>query len=159
MRWTIRARHSLSSVRFNTFCPFGKNNLVRLIRLCDKNKLLTKVSKLCKLVEKMSEMDYKSKTHVCDRGTGNEQLDYLCGITVDHNTGNIYVADYNDKLFDNTARYLFKFGDGKEMGRCLILEDYLFVVVKYSYLTSHNHCILAYQLYGKYVPKSVVRQW
>ena len=27
----IRVR--LNQVRFNTFCPFGKNNLVRLIRL------------------------------------------------------------------------------------------------------------------------------
>ena len=42
----------------------------------------------------MSEIDYKSKIQsiisVCDRGTGNEQLDNPHGVTVDHNTGNIY---------------------------------------------------------------------
>ena len=48
--------------------------------VCDEKKLLSEVNELCKLVERVSEIDYKSKTQsiisVCDRGTGNEQLDH-----------------------------------------------------------------------------------
>ena len=42
------------------------------------------------------------------------------GVTVDPNTGNIYVVDnWNDcvKVFDNTAKYLSKFGDGEGEGK------------------------------------------
>ena len=92
--------------------------------VCDEKKLLSEVNELCKLVERVSEIDYKSKTQsiisVCDRGTGDEQLNNPHGVTVDHNTGNIYVADwYNNcvKVFDNTAKYLFKFGNGKGEGK------------------------------------------
>ena len=92
--------------------------------VCDKKKLLSEVNELCKLVERVSEIDYKSKTQsiisVCDSGTGNEQLNYPRGVTVDHNTGNIYVADCINncvKVFDNTAKYLFKFGNGKGEGK------------------------------------------
>ena len=91
--------------------------------VCDKEKLLNEVNELCKLVERVSEIDYKIKTQsiisVCDKGTGNEQLNIPRGVTVNHNTGNIYVADcYNHcvKVFDNTAKYLLKFGDGKGEG-------------------------------------------
>ena len=46
--------------------------------VCDKKKLLSEVNELCKIVERVSEIDYKRKTQsiisVCDRGTGNEQL-------------------------------------------------------------------------------------
>ena len=100
----------------------ARPNLVRFV--CDKNKLMSEVNELCKLVERMSEIDYKSKTQsvisVCDRGTGNEQLKCPYGVTVDHNTGNIYVADsWNHcvKVFDSTAKYLLKFGDGKGEGK------------------------------------------
>ena len=123
--------------------------------VCDKEKLLTEVNMLCKLVEKVSEIDYKSKTQsiisVCDKGTGNEQLNYPYSVTVDHNTGNIYVADNFNcvKVFDNTARYLLIFGDGKGEGKMsypkglLIRGNRVFV--------SNNHCILVYELNGKFV--------
>ena len=104
----------------------------------------------------MSEIDYKSKTQsiisVCDKGTGNEQLNWPHGVTVNHNTGNIYVADYLNnciEVLDNTAKYLSKFGDGKGEGKMsyprglLIRGNKVFV--------SHNHCILVYELDGKYV--------
>ena len=56
----------------------ARPNLVRFV--CDKNKLMSEVNELCKLVERVSEIDYKSKTQsvisVCDKGTGNEQLEY-----------------------------------------------------------------------------------
>ena len=132
----------------------ARPNLVRFV--CDKNKLMSEVNELCKLVERVSEIDYKSKTQsvisVCDKGTGNEQLNWPLGVTVDHNTGNIYVADYENhcvKVFDNTAKYLLKFGDGKGEGKMsyprglLIRGNKVFV--------SHNHCILVYQLDGKFV--------
>ena len=108
------------------------------------------------IVERVSEIDYKSKTQsvisVCDKGTGNEQLNRPFGVTVDHNTSNIYVADRLNhcvKVFDNTAKYLSKFGDGKEEGKMshprglLIRDNKVFV--------SHDHCILVHQLDGKYV--------
>ena len=126
--------------------------------VCDKDKLLTEVNKLCKLVERVSDIDYKSKTQsiisVCDNGTGNGQLNGPRGVTVDHNTGNIYVVDcYNHcvKVFDNTAKYLLKFGDGKGEGKMssprglLIRDNKVFV--------SHNHCILVYELDGKFVSR------
>ena len=128
--------------------------LVRFV--CDKNKLMSEVNELCKLVERVSEIDYKSKTQsvisVCDKGTGDEQLKWPYGVTVDHNTDNIYVADYGNhcvKVFDITAKYLLKFGDGKGEGKMshprglLIRGNKVFV--------SHNDCILVYQLDGKFV--------
>ena len=129
-------------------------NLVRFV--CDKNKLMSEVNVLCKLVKRVSEIDYKSKTQsvisVCDQGTGNEQLNYPYGVTVDHNTGTIYVADNGNhcvKVFNNTAKYLFKFGDGKGEGKLsspkglLIRGNKVFV--------SRSDCILVYQLDGKFV--------
>ena len=126
--------------------------------VCDKEKLLIEVNELCKLVERVSEIDYKSKTQsiisVCDKGTRNEQLNCPRGVTVNHDTGNIYVADlYNHcvKVFDNTAKYLSKFGDGKGKGKMshprglLIRGNRVFV--------SHNHCILLYELDGKFVSR------
>ena len=126
--------------------------------VCDKEKLLIEVNKLCKLVERVSEIDYKSKTQsiisVCDKGTGNEQLNCPRGVTVNHNTGNIYVADYSNhcvKVFDKTAKYLSKFGDGKGEGKMsyprglLIRGNRVFV--------SHNDRILVYELDGKFVSR------
>ena len=126
--------------------------------VCDKEKLLIEVNELCKLVERVSEIEYKSKTQsiisVCDKGTDNEQLSYPCGVTVNHNTGNIYVADLCNhcvKVFNNTAKYLSKFGDGKGEGKMsyprglLIRGDRVFV--------SHSNCILVYELDGKFVSR------
>ena len=111
--------------------------------VCDKKKLLTEVNKLCKLVERVSGIDYTSKTQsiisVCDVGTGNEQLYNPNGVTIDHDTGNIYVADYlNDcvKVFDNTAKYSFKFGDGKGEGKMSYPRGLLILIIKYFYFTS-----------------------
>ena len=62
--------------------------LVRFV--CEKTKLVGGVNELCKLVERVSEIDYKSKTQsiisVCDKGTDDEQLNWPHGVTVDHNT-------------------------------------------------------------------------
>ena len=127
--------------------------------VCDKNALLVGVSKLCKLVETVSEIDYKSKTQsiisVCDKGTGNEQFNSPCGVTVDHNTGNIYVADcWNNcvKVFDNTAKYVFKFGDREGEGKMSYLKGLVICCNKVLISQGSNH-ILVYQLDGKFVSR------
>ena len=132
----------------------ARPKLVRFV--CDKNKLMSEVNELCKLVERVSEIDYKSKTQsvisVCDEGTGNQQLKYPYGVTVDHNTGNIYVADtlnHYVKVFNNTAKYLLKFGDGKGEGKMSSPKGLL--IRGNTVFVSHNHCILVYQLDGKFV--------
>ena len=126
--------------------------------VCDRNALLVAVSKLCKLVETVSEIDYKSKTQsmisVCDRGTGDEQLNCPLGVTVDHNTGHIYVADqYNKcvKVFDNTAKYVFKFGDSGGEGKMDCPTG--LVICCDKVLITQNSNILIYQLNGKFVTR------
>ena len=143
----------------------GDDNFVKELRtpvkpklmsfVCDKEKLQTGVNKLCKPVERVSEMDYKSKTQyiisVCDEGTGNEQLNYPYSVTVDHNTGNIYVADnFNNcvKVFDITGKYLSKFGDGKGEGKMFCPRG--LIIRGNKVFVSHNHCILVYELNGKF---------
>ena len=134
-----------------------KPKLVRFV--CDKNALLVEVRKLCKLVETVSEIDYKSKTQtiisVCHRGTGNEQLNLTLGVTVDHNTGNIYVADQLNhcvKVFDNTAKYLFKFGDSRGEGKTYYPIG-LAVCCNTILISQFNNHILVYQLDGKFVTR------
>ena len=131
----------------------ARPNLVRFV--CNKNKLVREVNELCKLVERVSEIDYKSKTQsvisVCDKGTGNQQLNYPHVVTVDHNTSNIYVADcYNHyvKVFDCTANYFLKFGDGK-VGKMFYPRGLL--IRGNKVFVSHNHYILVYRLDGKFV--------
>ena len=127
--------------------------------VCEKKELVTEVNELCKLVERVSEIDYKSKTQsiisVCDRGTGNEQLQWLCGVTVDHNTGNIYVADYlNDcvKVFDNSVKFVFKFGDKAGEGK--MCGPIGIVICRNTVLVSQcSDCILVYQLDGKFISR------
>ena len=127
--------------------------------VCDEKKLLSEVNELCKLVERVSEIDYKSKTQsiisVCDRGTGNEQLYNPHGVTVDHNTGNIYVADWYNKcvkVFDNTAKYLFKFGNGKGEGK---MSDPIGLLIcgNRVLVTQYNDYIQVYELDGKFVSR------
>ena len=132
----------------------ARPKLVRFV--CDKNKLVREVNELCKLAERVSEIDYKSKTQsvisVCDKGTGNEQLDCPFGVTVDHNTGNVYVADNcNDcvKVFNNTAKYLFKFGDRKREGKMSLPRGLL--IRSNKVFVSHSDSINVYQLDGKFV--------
>ena len=125
--------------------------------VCAKEKLLTEMNKLCKLVERVCEIDYKSKTQsiisVCDRGTGNGQLKNPWGATVDHNTGNIYVSDYGNhcvKVFDNTAKFLFKFGDEEGEGQ-MFNPHGLLIYGNKVLVTQGNHCIQVYQLDGKFI--------
>ena len=127
--------------------------------VCDEKKLLTEVNKLCKLVERVSEIDYTSKTQsifsVCDKGNDNEQLNNPRSVTVDHNTGNIYVADHSSncvKVFNNTAKYLFKFGDGKGEGK-MSFPNVLLICGNKVLVPQGSGYIQVYQLDGKFVSR------
>ena len=127
--------------------------------VCDEKKLLSEVNELRKLVERVSEIDYKNRTQsiisVCDRGTGNDELYNPRGVTVDYNTGNIYVADFRNncvKVFNNTAKYLFKFGDGKGEGK-MSNPIGLFICDNRLLVTQYNDYIQVYELDGKFVSR------
>ena len=127
---------------------------------CDSSKMLAELNKLGKLVERVrSGIDYKSKKQpllsVCERGKGMEQLNYPLGVTVDNRTGNIYVADYDNncvKVFDSTGKYLFKFGDNEGEGK-MYLPRGVAIYEDRILITQSNHCILNYQLNGKFVSR------
>ena len=127
---------------------------------CDSNKMLAKLNNLGKLVKKVrSEIDYKSKKQplvsVCEKGKGMEQLYNPRDVTVDNETGNIYIADqYNDsvKVFDSTGKYMFKFGDNEGEGK---MDRPFSVAISGDriLISQCDHCILNYQLNGKFISK------
>ena len=123
---------------------------------CDSNKTLTELSKLGRLVESVrNEVDYKCKKQpmlsVCKKGKGTERLNNPHGVTDDHKTGNIYVADQTNmcvKVFDSAGKYLFKFGEEKmsyPRGVAICGERIL--------ITQGSHCILNYQLNGEFISR------
>ena len=127
---------------------------------CDSNKMLADLNNLGRLVEKVrSKIDYKSKKQplvsVCEKGKGMEQLYYPRDVTVDNKTGNIYIADTENncvKVFDSTGKYLFKFGDNEDEGK---MDRPLSVAIcgDRILISQGNHCILNYQLNGKFISK------
>ena len=126
---------------------------------CDSNKMLAELDNLGKLVEKVNAIDYKRKKHplvsVCEKGKGMEQLDWPHGVTVENETGNIYIADQSNncvKVFDSTGKYLFKFGDNEDEGKmCRPLS--IAICGDRILISQLNHCILNYQLNGKFISK------
>ena len=118
---------------------------------CDSNKMLAKLKKLGKWVEKVkSGIDYNSMKEplviVCKKGNGMEQLNNPLGVTVDNKTGNIYIANHYIncvKVFDSTGKYLFKFGANEGEGKMkwpkgvAICGDIILI-------TQYNNCILNY---------------
>ena len=103
--------------------------------------------------------DYKSKTQsiisACYRGSRNEQFKYPLGVTIDHSKGNIYVADQNNhcvKVFNNTAEYLFKFGDSRGEGKMYCPRG-LVISCDTVLISQGNDHILVYQLDGKFVSR------
>ena len=132
----------------------------KLVRLeCDTARLLAVVNEMCKLVDaERGEIDYASITQpvfaVCERGNREEQLYYPSGVTVDNTTGYIYIADCLNnsvKVFDKFAEFLFRFGDKNGEGKM----DHPDGITMYRdrVLISQIHCLLSYQLDGKYVSK------
>ena len=127
---------------------------------CDSNKVLAELNKLGKLVEKVrSGIDYKSKKQplvsVCEKGKGMEQLNNPHGVTVDNKTGNIYIADFSNncgKVFDSTGKCLYKFGDNKGEGKMYYPRG-VAICGDRILITQDRHCILNYQLNGKFIPR------
>ena len=131
---------------------------------CDSNKMLTVLNNLGKLVGKVrSGIDYKSKKQplvsVCEKGNGMEQLNSPFGVTVDNNTGNIYIADYSNncvKVFDSTGKYFVKFGDSAGKGKMCypkgvaICGDRI-IISHGGSLFKVNHSILLYKLNGQFL--------
>ena len=126
---------------------------------CDSNKMLAELNNLGKLVDKVFEIDYKSKKQplvsVCVKGNGMGQLNCPRGVTIENETGNIYIADQSNnclKVFDSTGKYLFKFGDNEDEGK--MDRPFSVAICGDRILISQgNHCILNYQLNGKFICK------
>ena len=126
---------------------------------CDSNQMLAELNNLGKLVEKVNGIDYKSKKHplvsVCEKGKGMEQLSNPRDVTVENETGNIYIADLDNKcvkVFDSTGKYLFKFGDNEGEGK---MDRPLSVAIcgDIILISQRSYCILNYQLNGKFISK------
>ena len=125
---------------------------------CNSNRMLAKLNKLGKLVEKViTGIDYESKKQplvsVCERGSGNQQLHWPRGVTVDNQTGNIYIADQVNnciKVFDSTGEYLFKFGDNILEGKMYYPRG-VAICGDRILITQANHCILNYKLNGVFI--------
>ena len=125
---------------------------------CDSNKMLAEFNNLGLLVEKVrSGIDYKSKKQplvsVCEKGKGMGQLNCPSDVTVENETGNIYISDQaNDcvKVFDSTGKYLFKFGDNEGN---LYLPLSVAICGDRILISQRDHCILNYQLNGKFISK------
>ena len=127
---------------------------------CDSNKMFAELNNLGKLMGKVrSGIDYKSKKRslvsVCERGKGKELLNWPLGVTVDNKTGNIYIADQLNncvKVFVKTGKYLFKFGDNEDEGKMLFPRG-VAICGDRVIITRGNHCILNYQLNGKFISR------
>ncbi|KAI6650839.1 Cell surface protein [Oopsacas minuta] len=104
-------------------------------------------------------IDYTNKkqplVRVCERAEGTAQLNFPLGVVLDENTGDIYITDrWNHcvKVFDTTAKYLFKFGDSK--GESMMYYPRGSTICGNRILISQsNHCIMNYQLDGKFISK------
>ena len=127
---------------------------------CDSNKMLAELNNLGKLALKVrSEIDYKCKkktlVSVCEKGNGMGQLYWPRDVTVDHETGTIYIADADNhcvKVFASICKYLFKFGGNEYEGK--IIGSLGVAICGDEILISQgNHCILNYQLNGKFISK------
>ena len=91
--------------------------------------------------------------NVCEKGKRVNQLNDPLGVSVDNNTGNIYIADQFKncaKVFDTTGKYLFKFGDNKgNMDNPLSVS----ICGDRILISQGSHCILNYKLNGRFVSK------
>ncbi|KAI6647689.1 PKD domain-containing protein [Oopsacas minuta] len=107
-------------------------------------------------LERIFSVDNKSKIQpivsVWKRGRGLENLDNPIGVTIDNSIGDIYVTDWGNhcvKVFDCNCKIMFKFGDEEGEGKMdrpvglAICRDRILV-------TQTNHCILNYQVNGKF---------
>ncbi|KAI6659472.1 PEP-CTERM domain protein [Oopsacas minuta] len=105
-----------------------------------------------------NEIDYTRKIQplLCagKKRKGNDELTYPLCVTVDKMTGYIYIVDcLNDcvKVFDSTARYIFKFGDNRGEGK--MSRPRSLVICRSRILITHQHHILNYNLDGEYISR------
>ena len=131
--------------------------------VCDNNRMHAELNKLGQLVERVrSSVDYKRKIQpvvsVCVKGIGIKQLNCPCGVAYDSKTSNIYVADRGNKcvkVFDNSGKILFKFGDSDGKGKMgnphglVISGDRIFISQVINSPLSHS--IIIYQLNGNFI--------
>ncbi|KAI6650881.1 hypothetical protein LOD99_5721 [Oopsacas minuta] len=110
-------------------------------------------------VEEVKTIDYTRKkqpiVNVSRKGYANVELDSPFGVTIDHQTGNIYIADYREKsvmVFDSTAKYLFRFGDSNGKGE-MNHPSGLAICGNRILISLYNHCILNYTLDGLFISK------
>ncbi|KAI6661340.1 Cell surface protein [Oopsacas minuta] len=139
--------------------PREKENRRDNFELELKSKTFSEVNKLGELAEKMRGIDYTSKKQplasICKERIGDGQLGTPLGITVDNQMGNIYLADQCNhcvKVFDSTAKYLFRFGDSNDDGN-MSYPKCLAICRNRVLISQDNHCIMNYQLDGKFVSK------
>ncbi|KAI6660166.1 hypothetical protein LOD99_10507 [Oopsacas minuta] len=103
-------------------------------------------------------IDYSSKIQplvsICKGGNGNEELKYPNCVAVDDITGDIYILDSFDdcvKVFDSTAKYMFKFGDSTGEGNMTYPRR--LVICRSRILITHYHGILNYNLDGELISR------
>ena len=134
--------------------------------LCESDTMLAELGKLGRLVEEeRSAVDYKSKVcpvvSVCQEGNGMEELNSPRGVAIDEKTGNIYVADQSNqcvKVFNDSGKILFKFGDLEGNGRMeypgsLVISGERILVSNGKFWLRSGHKILIYQLNGQFISK------
>ena len=158
----IKSVHEDFIARLNTELESIKTPIEpKMVSLeCDSNKMLAELNNLGKLVKKVrSGIDYESKKQplvsVCEKGKGMGQLSNPRDVTVDNETGNIYIADqYNNcvKVFDSTGKYLFKFRNNEDEGK-MNLPLSVAICGDRILISQLNHCILNYQLNGNFLSK------
>ena len=125
-----------------------------------KRDLLDETKRLGQLLNReQTEVDYKSKINpvisVCKYGSG---LNNLCGphaVTVDNTNGNIFVTDTGNhcvKVFDDSYKIIYKFGDEEGEGKMYKTLG-LSIHGNNILISQSNHCILNYQLNGKFISR------
>ena len=156
----VKSVHEDCIARVNTELKSIETPAEPKIVTFDCDQMFSQLRKLGKLVQKVqSETGYKSKKQplvsVCDRGSGDQQLNYPLGITVDDKTGNIYVADQANKcvkVFDSSAKYLFKFGDTEGEG-IMISSRGVAICGDRILISQLDDCILNYRLNGMFISR------
>ena len=122
--------------------------------------ILDETKKLGELINReQTEVDYKSKINpvisVCKLGSEFNDLYGPRGVTVDNANGNIFVADtYNScvKVFDDSGEIIYKFGDEEGEGK-MNKPQGLSIHGNNILISQSNHCILNYQLNGKFISR------
>ena len=122
--------------------------------------ILDETKKLGELINRQqTEVDYKSKINpvisVCKFGRGFNELNGPLAVTVDNTNGDIFVADTGNhcvKVFDDSGEIIYKFGDEEGEGKMKSPES-LSIHVNHILISQYNHCILNYQLNGKFISR------